>query len=91
MSRHATFTLDSETAFHAATMRGICARAAEDGTSVTLIVQNRETHEVSTRIGEVIGFGGQAGLSTDCVTVDTDKGPRTFNTWLIRSAEIVGA
>jgi hypothetical protein len=90
MARHETFTLDSETAFHAATMRGICAKAHETGTSVSLTVQKRDTGEVSTRTGQVLAFSGMPGLSTDSVTVETVAGPRTFNTWLIRSAEIVG-
>lgn len=90
MARHATFTLDSETALHASKIRKELLQANGDGIGVRIVVAKRDTGEVSTREGIIVGWSGIPGMSNDSVTVETDKGPRTFNVWLIRSVEIVG-
>jgi len=91
MARHETFTLDTETAAHAATIRQTLMVAVSEGIPVSFTVIGRDSHIMTDRMGTVVGFSGAMGMSSECVTVDTDKGPRSFNVWLIRSAEIVGA
>lgn len=90
MARHETFSLDSETALHAAHMRHTLTQANGDGMGVRFTVAARDTGIVTERTGTIVGWGGIPGMSSECVTVETDKGPRTFNVWLIRSVEIVG-
>lgn len=91
MARHETFTLDAETAAHAADIRHTLCVADSDTLTVEFDVMGRDSHAITHRVGTVIGFTGTPGLSSEAVTVETDKGPRTFNVWLIRSIQIVGA
>lgn len=88
MARHNTFTLDSETAAHAERMRDVLKTADSAGRGVSFSVQGRDSGTVTYRTGTVIGFSGDYGMSTETVLVDTDKGPRSFNVWLIRSIQI---
>lgn len=87
MPKHITFTLDSETASQAATVRTTLEAAHEAGTPVRFTVVGRDSHEVTERVGTVEGFAGTPGLSSDSVTVKTEAGYKTFNVWLIRTIE----
>lgn len=90
MARHETFPLDSETAARADAMRTPLMEAVSEGLPVRIAVEGRDSHLVTERTGTVIAFTGGRGLSSETVIMDTDKGPRSFNVWLIRSVEIVG-
>lgn len=90
MARHETFTLDNETALHAANMRQSLMTAHSDGLPIAFTVQGRDNGIVTDRTGEIVGFVGDYGLSNEAVLVETDKGMRTFNVWLIRSIQVVG-
>lgn len=88
MARHSTFTLDAETAAHATRIRESLMYADSYGHAVTFTVQGRDSGIITERHGMVVGFTGEPGLSNEAITVDTDKGYRTFNVWLIRSIQI---
>jgi hypothetical protein len=90
MARHETFTLDNETATRAAAIRHTLTQANGEGIGIRFTVEGRDTHAITERQGVIVGWAGIAGLSNEAITVETDKGPRTFNVWLIRSVEIVG-
>lgn len=89
MARHATFTLDTETAAHASRIRESLMMAVSDGNPVSFTYQNRDTGQVTNRRGEVVAFnGGAPGLSSESVLVECDGIPKTFNVWLIRSIQV---
>lgn len=88
--RNELFTLDPETAAHAAEIRDTLNQAMGEGMGIAFTVESRKDHTVSDRVGTIVEFHGSRGMSNDSVVVDTDKGPRTFNVWLIRNVEIVG-
>lgn len=90
MPRHETFTLDPETAMHAANMRTPLMHAVSDGLPIRISVEGRDSGIVTDREGTIIAFCGERGMSNEAILMDTDKGTRTFNVWLIRSVEIVG-
>lgn len=91
MARHHTFTLDPETAAHAASIRQTLMVADSNGEPVRFTVQGRDSGKVTERFGNVVGFTGQPGMSSESITVETEAGYRTFNVWLIRTIQIVGA
>lgn len=88
--RHNTFTLDSETAAKAKAIRDTLEQANGDGIGVRIAVVGRDTHTLTERVGAIVGWAGVQGMSNETVLLDTDNGVRSFNVWLIRSAEIVG-
>lgn len=92
--RHNTFTLDSETAAKAKAIRDTLEQANGDGIGVRISVMARDpkpgVNPISERVGPIVGWAGVQGMSNETVLLDTDKGVRSFNVWLIRSAEIVG-
>lgn len=90
MARHETFTLDTETAAHARTVGAVLAEANAQGSPVALTVKARDTGAISYRTGTVESFSGCQGMSNDSVTLNTDKGFRTFNVWLISEVAIIG-
>lgn len=90
MARHITFTLDSETARHAARIREALKSAAQESLPVSFTVQGRDSGTVTERVGMVQGFSGQPGMSSESVTVETPAGYRTFNVWLIRTIQMGG-
>lgn len=81
--RHELFTLDPATAAHAATIRQSLMVAHSDGITVTVSGVKRDSVERFTRTGDIVGFVGSQGMSSEAVVIDTDRGTRSFNVWLI--------
>jgi hypothetical protein len=81
--RNVTFTLTSAQRDQACGWANVLQCAQDNGERVAFLYTPREGGEATTREGEVIGFAGTPGTSTHAVKVLTDKGPRTFNLYLI--------
>ena len=81
--RNETLTLSQTATAHAARMRD----ALTVGQTYTVTVESRGMGTVSTRVVTVVEHTGSVSDSTGSVRVQTDKGPRTFNLWLISSVE----
>lgn len=85
MAHHDTFTLDADTAAHAATVANTLRAAG--GLPVRFLVAHRDdpARTLTERTGTVVKFTGAAGMSSDSVLMETPEGFKTFNTWLIAS------
>lgn len=83
--RNVTFTLTADqadrAAFYAEVMAGHVGD--ESGSVVSFLYTPREGGEATERTGQVLALVGTPGTSTHAVKVLTDKGPRTFNLYLI--------
>jgi hypothetical protein len=91
MSRHATLTLDPATAERATRARLALMTAVSNGQPVAFTYENRETHVVTERSGDVVAFnGGAPGMSNESVLIECNGIPKTFNVWLIRSIQVLG-
>lgn len=86
--RNELFSLDSATAARADSMRAILTMAHSDGLSVSIVGVKRDGTAYD-RTGDIEGFVGSYGMSSEAVVLDTDKGPRSFNVWTITAIEVL--
>lgn len=87
MARNKAFDLDAAQCTLEANVL-IMLAAADASTDILTVEYVKRDGSTGTASGSFIGMSGVEGTSTSSFKLDTERGPRTVNTWLVRDMHV---